>query len=107
MEIVSVFYAAFGYLALLGAILWGMLFVGDGILFPNMDAAGGAAPLEGAFVDLGLLLLALLPRSVSRGMLRSRPRTGVCRARRARCRPQRATPQPKATTSGWANIAHE
>ena len=71
MAIISVFYAAFGYLALLGAILWGMLFVADGAIFPNMDAAGTAAPLEAACVDVGLLLLlALLHRSVSRGMLR-------------------------------------
>ena len=71
MAIVSVFYAAFGYLALLGAILWGMLFVADGAIFRNMDAAGTAAPLEAACVDAGLLLLlALLHRSVSRGMLR-------------------------------------
>ncbi len=71
MGIVSVFYAAFGYLALLAAILWGTLFFGDDAVFPNMDAAGTAAPLEAAFVDLGvLLLLALLHRSVSRGMLR-------------------------------------
>jgi hypothetical protein len=71
MAIISVFYAAFGYLALLGAILWSMLFVADGAIFPNMDAAGTAAPLEAACVDAGLLLLlALLHRSVSRGMLR-------------------------------------
>jgi hypothetical protein len=71
MAIISLLYAAFGYLALLGAILWGMLFVGDGAIFPNMDAAGSAAPLEAACVDVGLLLLlALLHRSVSRGMLR-------------------------------------
>jgi hypothetical protein len=70
MAMISVFYAAFGYLALLGAILWGMLFVGNGVIFPNMDAAGTAAPLEAAFVDLGLLLLlALLHRSVRHGML--------------------------------------
>jgi methanethiol S-methyltransferase len=71
MAIFSLLYAAFGYLALLGAILWGMLFVGDGANFPNMDAAGTAAPLEAACVDAGLLLLlALLHRLVSRGMLR-------------------------------------
>jgi hypothetical protein len=71
MEIVSVFYAAFGYLALVAAILWGMLFVGDGVIVSSMDAAGTAAPFEGTFIDLGLLLLlALLHRSVSRGMLR-------------------------------------
>jgi len=71
MRIVSVFYAAFGYLALLGAILGGMLFVGDGVAFLNMDAAAAAVPLGGAFVDLGLLLLlALLHGAVSRGMLR-------------------------------------
>jgi protein-S-isoprenylcysteine O-methyltransferase Ste14 len=71
MGIVSVFYAAFGYLALLAAILWGMLFVGGDVISPNMDTAGTAAPLEAAVIDLGLLLLlALLHRSVSRGMLR-------------------------------------
>lgn len=71
MGIVSIFYAAFGYLTLLAAILWGMLFVGDGAIFPNMDAPTTTAPLEGALVDLGLLLLlALLHRSLSRGMLR-------------------------------------
>jgi hypothetical protein len=71
MAIVSLLYAAFGYLALLGAILWGMLFVGDGANFPNMDAARTAAPLAAACVDVGLLLLlALLHRWVSRGMLR-------------------------------------
>jgi hypothetical protein len=71
MAIVSLFYAAFAYLALLAAILWGMLFLGGSVPFPNMDAAGAAAPLPAAFVDLGLLLvLALLHRSVSRGMLR-------------------------------------
>ena len=71
MAIVSVFYAAFGYLALLGAILWSMLFVGDDVSFPSMDAAGTAAPLQAALVDLGVLLvLAFLYRSVNRGMLR-------------------------------------
>jgi methanethiol S-methyltransferase len=71
MQIVSLFYAAFGYLTLLGAILWGMLFFGGGVVFPNMDAGGNVAPLRAACVDLGLLLLlALLHRSVSRGMLR-------------------------------------
>jgi hypothetical protein len=69
MGIVSVFYAAFGYLALLGAILWGMLFVGGGVMFPNMDAGAGAAPLEAAGVDLGLLLLPAFLH-LSRGMLR-------------------------------------
>src|ERR1700733_6157286 len=80
MAIVSVFYAAFGYLALLGAILWGMLFVADGATFPNMDAAGNTAPLEAARVDVGLLLLlALLHRSVSRGMLRHFARQSIPR----------------------------
>jgi hypothetical protein len=71
MRIVSLFYAAFGYLTLLGAILWGMLFFGGVIVFPNMDAGANLAPLQAACVDLGLLLLlALLHRFVSRGMLR-------------------------------------
>jgi protein-S-isoprenylcysteine O-methyltransferase Ste14 len=69
MGIVPVFYAAFGYLALLGAILWGMLFVGDSVMFPSMDAAGTALPLQAACVDLGLLLLLALLH-LSRGMLR-------------------------------------
>jgi hypothetical protein len=70
MATFSLFYAAFGYLALLGAILWGMLFVGNGVIFPNMDAPATTAPLEAACIDVGLLLLpALLHRAVSRGML--------------------------------------
>ena len=70
MGTLSVIYAAFGYLALLGAILWGMLFVG-GSGVPNSDSAGAAAPLESILADLGLLLLlALLHRLLSRGMLR-------------------------------------
>ena len=70
MRIVSLFYAAFGYLSLLGAILWGMLFFGGGVVFPNMDAGANIAPLQASCVDLGLLLLlALLHRFVSRGML--------------------------------------
>ena len=40
MEIVSVFYAAFGYLALLAAIFWGMLFVGDGVSTFRSDFRG-------------------------------------------------------------------
>ncbi|HEY3849876.1 MAG TPA: hypothetical protein VGL87_02815 [Steroidobacteraceae bacterium] len=78
MEIVSVFYAAFGYLALLAAILWGMLFVGDGVNVSTMDAAATAAPLKGTLVDLGLLLLlALLHRSARRGMLRHLARRSI------------------------------
>ena len=85
MEIVSVFYAAFGYLALLAAIFWGMLFVGDGVSVPTMDAAGTAASLEGTFVDLGLLLLlALLHRSARRGVLRHFARWSIpCRLERS------------------------
>jgi len=80
MEIASVFYAAFGYLALLAAIFWGMLFVGDGVIVSTMDAAGTAAPLEGTFVDFGLLLLlALLHRSARRGMLRHFARRSIPR----------------------------
>ena len=71
MGILQVLYAAFSYLALLVAILWGMLFLGGDVSFPNLDAAATAPPLEGGFIDLGLLLLlALLHRSVSRGLLR-------------------------------------
>jgi methanethiol S-methyltransferase len=71
MSIVSLLYAALGHLTLLGAILWGMLFFGGSVVFPNMDAGGNVAPLRAACVDLGLLLLlALLHRFVSRGMLR-------------------------------------
>jgi methanethiol S-methyltransferase len=69
MAILFLFYAAFGYLALFAAILWGMLFVGDGVSFPGMDAAATAAPVEAALVDVGLLLLLALLH-LSRGMLR-------------------------------------
>jgi hypothetical protein len=71
MGIVSVFYAAFGHLTLLAAILWGMLFVGDGVIGSLMDAPATVPPLEAILVDLGLLLpLALLHRLTGRGMLR-------------------------------------
>jgi len=71
MGIVSVFYAAFGYLALLAAIWWGTLFVGDGIDVPLMDAPTTVSAREAILVDLGLLLLlALLHRFAARGMLR-------------------------------------
>jgi hypothetical protein len=81
MGITSVFYAAFGYLALLAAILWGMLFVGDGAVLPDMDAPANAAPLEGTFVNLGLLLLlGLLHQSVRHGMLRQFARRLIPRA---------------------------
>jgi methanethiol S-methyltransferase len=80
MGIISVFYAAFGYLALLAAILWGMLFVGGSVVLPNMDGAGTVVPLKGILVDLGLLLLlALLHRTVSRGMLRHLVRRSIPR----------------------------
>ena len=70
MGIVSVFYAAFGYLTLLAAFLWGMLFVGDGSN-PLMDAPATVSPLEATLVDLALLLaLALVHRLMGRGMLR-------------------------------------
>src|ERR1700679_1552825 len=46
MAIVSLLYAAFGYLTLLRAILWGMLFFGGSVVFPNMDAGGNVAPLR-------------------------------------------------------------
>jgi methanethiol S-methyltransferase len=69
MGIVSVFYAAFGYLALLCAILWGMLFVGDGSVPARIDAFGTSRPLRDAVVDGALLLLlALLHRWLNRAM---------------------------------------
>ena len=71
MGIVSVFYAAFGYLTLLAAILWGMLFVGEGVNGSLMDAPATVPPLAAILIDLGLLLLlALLHRLAARGMLR-------------------------------------
>jgi hypothetical protein len=71
MGIISVFYAALGYLALLSAILWGMLFVGDGVDGSLMDAPATVKPFEAILIDLGLLLLlALLHRLVGRGMAR-------------------------------------
>jgi methanethiol S-methyltransferase len=69
MGIISVLYAAFGYLALLAALFWGMLFVGDGSILPNIDR-GIARPLPAMLVDLALLaLLALVHRSVGRALL--------------------------------------
>lgn len=69
MGIVSVFYAAFGYLALLCAILWGMLFVGDGSVPARMDALGTSRPFQDAWADGALLLLlAVLHRWLNRGM---------------------------------------
>jgi hypothetical protein len=44
MRIVSVFYAAFGYLTLLAAILWGMLFAGEDVNGSLMDAPATAPP---------------------------------------------------------------
>jgi hypothetical protein len=71
MGIVSVFYAAFGYLTLLAAILWGMLFVGEGVNGSLMDGAAAVPPFEAILVDLGLLLLlALVHRWAGRRMLR-------------------------------------
>jgi hypothetical protein len=73
MGIASLIYVAFGYLSLLMTILWGMLFFGDSVLFPNMDAAGTAPPHEAALVDLTLVvLLTVLHRLASRGRLRRR-----------------------------------
>ena len=93
MAILSIFYAAFGYLALLLAILWGMLFFGDSVVFPNMDTPGSAAPLQSALVDLGLLLiLALLHRSLSRGMLRHFKRQSI-------------PPRLERSTQAWAAAA--
>jgi len=88
MRIISVFYAAFGYLTLLAAIFWGMLFVGEGVNGSLMDAPATVPPLEALLVDLGLLLpLALLHRWAARGMLQhirewSMPRE-IARASRA------------------------
>jgi hypothetical protein len=70
MAIVWLFYAAFGYLSLLAALLWGMLFFGGDVPFPNMDAGGIGAPLPAAIIDLALLLLvAFLHGGMSRGRL--------------------------------------
>ncbi len=60
MAIVSVFYAAFGYLALLVAICWGMLFVGGDVGALYRGARGAEAPLRAGFVDVALLLLPAL-----------------------------------------------
>jgi hypothetical protein len=74
MGIISVFYAAFGYLALLAALFWGMLFVGDGSVIPNMDY-GTADRLQAICTDLALLsILALLHRVISRSLLSPRRR---------------------------------
>jgi methanethiol S-methyltransferase len=69
MGIISFSYAAFGYLALLAALFWGMLFLGDGGILPNIDR-GAARPLPAMLVDVALLaLLVLLHRSVGRSLL--------------------------------------
>lgn len=69
METISVFYNALGYLGLVGAILWGMLFVGHGSHLSLMDAAGGLPP-HGAWIDVVLLMsVAVLHRSISRGLV--------------------------------------
>ena len=68
METISVFYNALGYLGLTCAILWGMLFVGDGSHPSLMDTAGGVR-LQGVWVDVGLLLsMAGLHRLIHRGL---------------------------------------
>lgn len=69
METISVFYNGLGYLGLVGAILWGILFVGDGSYLSLMDAAG-SVPLPGAWIDAGLLLaMMVLHRLISRGLV--------------------------------------
>jgi methanethiol S-methyltransferase len=69
MSIVSVFYAAFGYFALLCAILWGMLFVGDGSVPARIDALGTSRSFQDALADGALLLLlAVLHRWLNRGI---------------------------------------
>jgi methanethiol S-methyltransferase len=73
MSMVSIFYAALGYLSLLAALLWGVFFLGDGSFAPNMDY-GTARAFPATFTDLGLLaLLAFLHRSIGRVLL-SQPR---------------------------------
>jgi methanethiol S-methyltransferase len=73
MGIISVLYAAFGYLALLAALLWGMLFLGDGGILPGIDA-GATRPQTAMLVDLALLtLLALLHRALLRPSMRLIP----------------------------------
>jgi methanethiol S-methyltransferase len=74
MEILSVFYAALGYLALVSAILWGLLFVGDGGMPSLMDGMGTSAPPQTLWVDLALLVfMAALHKSVSYGLTRAVP----------------------------------
>lgn len=48
MAIISVFYSAFGYLALLGAILWGMLLAAAVPAYMLFDALWAARKTEAA-----------------------------------------------------------
>src|ERR1700722_188486 len=74
MDIVSIFYAALGYLALVVATLSAMLFVGDGSGIAMMDAVKGATLAHAVFIDGALLgLLALLNGMVNRTMKRKLP----------------------------------
>ena len=94
MGIVSVFYAAFGYLALLAAILWGMLFVGDGAVFPNMDAAANRGAARGSSRRSRSALVAgaptpiVKPRNAARFRAASRYRADSSTARKHGQRPR-------------------
>jgi methanethiol S-methyltransferase len=72
MEILAVFYAALGYLALVASILWGLLFMGDGAGLSLMDGMGRSAPPQTLWVDLALLVfMTALYKSVSHGLMRA------------------------------------
>lgn len=72
MEILAVFYAALGYLALVSASLCGLLFMGDGTMLSLMDGMGGFAPRQTLWIDLALLVcMTALHTSVSHGLMRA------------------------------------
>jgi len=74
MGALSVFYAALGHLALLAAILWTMLFAGDGGSIAMMDAGSVESSLHAALIDGALLAsLALLYELVRRGTFKDSP----------------------------------
>jgi len=72
MGIISVFYAALGYLALVAAIFGAMLFLGNGTDIAGMDAGSTAPPLRAAIADgIALTSLALLHLMIARGAYRT------------------------------------
>jgi methanethiol S-methyltransferase len=62
MDIFSIFYAALGYLAVLAALLWAIVFVGDGSTPAGLDLGHAPASGHAALIDVTLLFLLAVPR---------------------------------------------